>query len=238
MIEFGEDVVIEPGVHISVREGFIGDRTIIRSGARIEGNRVVLGTESYIDRGAWIGGGSCFDEEAFLEAGCWFHLGWNAQVNTARGVTVGDEAGMGIETKIFTHGAYLPIDAGFPAQWAPVKIGSRVWLPNAWVNPGVTIGDNVVVGARSLVNRDLPAGCFAAGIPVKIIDHARYPKPFVAEWASVEMVGGQAVFNLTNRTIEGPVSEESEKMKNHLRRNGIRFKYYAKDGEYAPWKEC
>ena len=235
VLEFGKDVTIEQGVHINVREGFIGDRSIIRSGARIEGQRVILGPESYLDHGAYIGGGSCFDEVAFLEAGCWFHMGWNSQVNIAMGVTVGDEVGVGIETKIFTHGAYLPMDYGFPAQWAPVKIGSRVWLPNAWVNPGVTIGDNVVVGARSLVNRDLPAGCFAAGVPVKILEENKYPKAFLAEWASIDMVGGQAVFNLTKRTIEGPVSDESEKLKNHLRRNGIRFKYYAKDGEYVPW---
>ena len=31
----------------------------------------------------------------------------------------------------------------------------RVWLPNAWVNPGVTIGANVVVAARSLIHRPL-----------------------------------------------------------------------------------
>ena len=237
MFEIGEDVIIEPGAIIDVKEGRIGDRSIIRSGARIQTTRVVLGTESYLDCGAWIGGGSCFDDCAFLEAGCWFHLGWNAQVNTARGVTIGDEVGLGIETKVFTHGVYLPVDCGFPAQWRGVKIGNRVWLPNAWVNPGVAIGDNVVVGARSLVNRDLPSGCFAAGVPVKVIEENKYPS-LIAEWASMEMVAGNTVFNLSSRTIEGKVTEESEKMKNQLRRNGIRFKYYAKDGEYVPWKEC
>lgn len=236
MFEIGEDVTIEPGAIVNMKEGRIGDRSIIRSGARIEGYRVVLGTESYLDHGAWIGGGSCFDECAFLNAGCWLHLGWNGQINIARGVTIGDEVGLGIETKIFTHGAYLPIDYGFPAQWAPVKIGSRVWLPSAWVNPGVTIGDNVVVGARSLINRDLPAGCFAAGIPVKIIEEDKYP--VAADFAAITWRAGETVFDVLRRTIDGPVTEESEKMKNQFRRNGIRFKYYAKDGEYVPWKEC
>jgi acetyltransferase-like isoleucine patch superfamily enzyme len=245
MFEFGKDVTIEQGVHINVREGFIGDRSIIRSGARIEGQRVVLGTESYLDHGALIGGGSCFDEVAFLEAGCWFHMGWDSQVNIARGVEVGDEVGLGIETKIFTHGAYLPIDCGFPVQWAGVRIGRRVWLPNAWVNPGVTIGNNVVVAARSLVNKDLPPGCFAGGIPAKVIKENEYPRRSAA-WALLEIeddklrcgrqvLVGDTVFNISERTIIGPVTEESEKAKNQLRRNGIRFKYYAKDGEYVPW---
>lgn len=232
--EIGEDVIIEPGAIIDVKEGRIGDRSIIRAGARIQTTRVVLGPESYLDCGAWIGGGSCFDDEAFLEAGCWFHMGWNCQVNTAWGVTVGDEVGLGIETKVFTHGAYLPMDYGFPVQWAPVKIGSRVWMPNAWVNPGVTIGDNVVVGARSLVNRDLPAGCFAAGVPVKILEENKYPgQP--KEWAPGVQYAGKTIFDIRKRIITGPVSEASEKIKNHLRRNGIRFKYYAKDGVYVPW---
>ena len=48
-------------------------------------------------------------------------------------------------------------------------IGDRVWLPTASVNPGVTIGSDVVVAARSLVNHDVPAGCLAGGIPAQVL---------------------------------------------------------------------
>lgn len=52
----------------------------------------------------------------------------------------------------------------------PVCIGSNVWLGSrVMVLKGVTIGDNTVVGAMSLVTRSLPANCVAAGNPAKVI---------------------------------------------------------------------
>lgn len=48
----------------------------------------------------------------------------------------------------------------------PVKIGSNCWFgANVTVCPGVTIGDNCVIGAGSVVTRDIPANHFAAGVP-------------------------------------------------------------------------
>lgn len=249
MLEIGEGVTIEPGAIITAENGRIGDRSIIRSGARIEGTHVEVGTESYLDYGAWIGGGSCRDKDAYIKAGCFLHMGWNSQINIARGVDIGDEVGIGIETKIFTHGAYLPIDCGFPIQWGPVKIGNRVWLPNAWINPGVTIGDDVVVSARSLVNRNLPSGCLASGIPAKVIKESAYPRETVINLS--EMLSGIDAITVENnsiiicddtgfwvqaRIIEGPANEKTEWIKNQLRRNGIRFKYYVKGGEYVSWE--
>jgi maltose O-acetyltransferase len=59
---------------------------------------------------------------------------------------------------------------------APVLIGEHVWLATGvTVNPGVTIHDGVIVGACSLVTRDLPAYTFCAGIPAKPI--RELPKP-------------------------------------------------------------
>ena len=40
---------------------------------------------------------------------------------------------------------------------------------NSTVLPGVIIGDGAVIGAGSLVNRDIPPGAFAAGVPARII---------------------------------------------------------------------
>ena len=52
----------------------------------------------------------------------------------------------------------------------PVKIGSDCWFgANVVVCPGVTIGENCVIGAGSVVTRDVPANSFAAGNPCRVI---------------------------------------------------------------------
>jgi len=43
------------------------------------------------------------------------------------------------------------------------------------------------------------------------------------------------IFNMEERTIEGPSTEETERIKNQLRRHGVRFRFYADEGEYRPW---
>lgn len=52
----------------------------------------------------------------------------------------------------------------------PVHIGNDCWLcANVTVCPGVTIGDNCVIGAGSVVTWDIPSNCFAAGNPCRVI---------------------------------------------------------------------
>jgi maltose O-acetyltransferase len=52
----------------------------------------------------------------------------------------------------------------------PVVIGSDVWVGGAAVIcPGVTIGSRSVIGAGSIVTRDIPDGVFAAGNPCRVI---------------------------------------------------------------------
>jgi maltose O-acetyltransferase len=52
----------------------------------------------------------------------------------------------------------------------PVTIGHRVWLgAGVIVCPGVTIGDEAVIGAGSVVTRDIPPRVFAAGNPCRVI---------------------------------------------------------------------
>jgi len=53
---------------------------------------------------------------------------------------------------------------------SPVRIGNNVWLGfNVTVLKGVTIGDNTLVAAGSMVTRDLPPNVVAGGIPAKVI---------------------------------------------------------------------
>ena len=192
---------IHSSVTINVKNGYIGAYSIINKDVVIEGHCVKIGREAFIDRYATIGGGSCFDREAFLKAGDWFHMGVNSQLNIARGITVGHEVGVGVETKIFTHGCYLDcLNLGAPMQWGEVTIGDNVWLPNAWVNPSVIIGSNVVVGARSLINRDIPNGSLAMGSPAVVIKEKYYPR-------KLSKIEKQEIWNILEKQIKSRITD-------------------------------
>lgn len=52
----------------------------------------------------------------------------------------------------------------------PIKVGNNVWFGgNVCVLPGVTIWDNVVIGAGSVVNKDIPSNVVAVGNPCKVV---------------------------------------------------------------------
>ena len=56
----------------------------------------------------------------------------------------------------------------------PIVIGSRCWIGlGSAVMKGVTIGDDTVVAAQSVVTSDLPAGVVAAGNPAKVVRELR-----------------------------------------------------------------
>lgn len=70
--------------------------------------------------------------------------------------------------RIYTHHTVARCLSGGVAaiEQAPVTIGSRVYIgPQCVIQKGVRIGDGVVIGAMSLVNRDIPSGATAWGIP-------------------------------------------------------------------------
>ncbi len=244
---------------LHVEEIEVGKGTVINAHALVVGTSVKLGRECWIDEYATIGGGSAFDPSAFLKAGDWLHMGNYSQVNIARGVIVGHEVGIGIGTRIFTHGSYLSEWDGFPVAFNSVRIGDRVWLPNAQVNPGVSIGTNVVIGAGSLVTSDLPDGCLAAGIPAKVVRTNVYPMVHTIQQKKVllerlikdidDVTGvsvlpsddfksfqcAETMFLLDQRVIVGPATEDTEIVRNQLRRHGIRFRYESLNGEYCQW---
>lgn len=58
-------------------------------------------------------------------------------------------------------------------QTAPVVIGNNVWIGGAIIMPGVTIGDNVVIGAGSVVTRDIPSDKIAYGNPCRVMRENR-----------------------------------------------------------------
>lgn len=95
-------------------------------------------------------------------------------------IVVGDNVMFGPNVVVTTAGhPVLPELRVRAAQYnLPVRIGSNVWIGSGTqIMPGVTIGDNTVVGAGSVVTRDLPADVVAVGAPCRVVreigDHDR-----------------------------------------------------------------
>ena len=107
-------------------------------------------------------------------------------------VTVGDHTWIGPFTVLdgsggLDIGAYCSISAGVhiyshnTVKWAvsggkapyerrPVQIGNCCFIgPHTVIRDGVTLGDHVVVGAHSFINKDVPARCIVAGSPARVI---------------------------------------------------------------------
>ena len=81
-------------------------------------------------------------------------------------IEIGDNSIIGYNATILAH-EYL-IEAH---RTGKVMIGKNVMIgANTTILPGVRIGDNAVVSAGSLVNRDVPEGSFVGGVPAKIIE--------------------------------------------------------------------
>ena len=87
-------------------------------------------------------------------------------------VTIGDDVQMGPNVQLLTP--THPVEPG-PRRdkWEaaqPIVIGNNVWLGGGViVCPGVTIGENTVVGAGAVVVRDLPANVVAVGNPARVV---------------------------------------------------------------------
>ncbi len=111
-------------------------------------------------------------------AGKHVHFGKNVYANFGltlvddTHIYVGDGTMFGPNCVIATAGH--PIDPGLRERQlqynVPVYIGKNCWLgAGVLVMPGVTIGDNTVIGAGSVVTKDIPANVIAVGNPCKVL---------------------------------------------------------------------
>jgi maltose O-acetyltransferase len=87
-------------------------------------------------------------------------------------VTIGDDSQLGPGVQLLTP--HHPLEPGPRRErWEtaePITIGRNVWLGGGViVCPGVTIGDDTVVGAGAVVTRDLPPGVLAVGNPAHVV---------------------------------------------------------------------
>ncbi len=103
------------------------------------------------------------------------------RISAAREVTISDNcmiAGNAYITDSDWHGIYdrsLP-----PATAHPVRLEPNVWVgDSAIICKGVTIGENSIIGAGSVVSSDIPAGTIAAGNPAKVVKKLDPDKPII-----------------------------------------------------------
>jgi acetyltransferase-like isoleucine patch superfamily enzyme len=92
------------------------------------------------------------------------------------GLEIGDNCSISTGVQIYTHDTVAwALSGGLaPYERAPVRIGSSCYIgPNSVVAKGVSIGDHSVVGAASLVNRDVPPCSIAVGSPCRIVGRVR-----------------------------------------------------------------
>ena len=113
-----------------------------------------------------------------------FYTNHNCTILDGAKVTFGDNVFIAPNCVFSTAGHAIDAEqrsAGLEIA-LPIHVGDHVWIgANVSVLPGVTIGNNTVIGAGSVVNKDIPDNVIAAGNPCKVIraiteeDKKKYP---------------------------------------------------------------
>jgi len=133
-------------VRYYLRRMTVGDRVSIKQGLRVDKpHKVTIGSDVRIN------------------ADC--------TLQAHGGIEIGDLSMLAARVTIVTANHDLSrrgVEAFDTLVEAPVRIGRHCWLgAGAIVLPGVTIGDGAVVGAGSVVTRDLPPGMVCVGVPAR-----------------------------------------------------------------------
>lgn len=134
-----------------------------------------------LGEGSFIQGPITFHYGSHTRIGKACFINFNFTVQDDAEVTIGDDCNFGPNITIVTpvhpllahERRRLMTAEGRPAQLCyarPVSIGPDCWLgANVTICPGVSIGEGAVIGAGSVVTRDIPAHVFAAGVPCRVI---------------------------------------------------------------------
>lgn len=135
----------------------------------IETAREIFGS---LGENAWINPPFYCDYGRNIYIGDNFNCNYGCTILDVGRVDIGDNVFFAPNVAVYTAGHPIhPAARGTMYEYGiPIKIGSDVWIGgNSVVLPGVTIGDGVVIGAGSVVTKDIPCGVIAAGNPCRVI---------------------------------------------------------------------
>lgn len=176
--------MIDSALYNSQDEELVRDRYIARRMIRQFND---LHEEHEIDRAEILReilgstGSNIYVESTFrVDYGYNIHVGNNFYANfdctllDPAPITIGDRCMLAPGVHIYT--AAHPLDpeerAGGLEYALPVTIGDDVWIGGrAVINPGVTIGEGAVIASGAVVTKDVPARTVSAGSPAKVIKH-------------------------------------------------------------------
>lgn len=112
------------------------------------------------------------DYGSHIEVGKNFFANYNCTILDVAKVTIGDNCFMAPNVAIYTagHPIYPDVRSAMWEYGKEVTIGDNVWIGgNTVICPGVNIGSNVIIGAGSVVTKDIPDWAVAAGNPCKVL---------------------------------------------------------------------
>jgi maltose O-acetyltransferase len=129
-------------------------------------------------------------------------------------VTIGDDSIIAHNAIILCHDASSAKLTGLH-KIGKVNIGSRAFIgASTVILPGVSIGNDVIVGAGSVVTNDIPDNCIAAGNPARVIESM---PEFIEKFKNRQV--NIKVLNLKQQTLQS--METKRKIKNALTDNKI-----------------
>jgi acetyltransferase-like isoleucine patch superfamily enzyme len=154
-----------------------GKQSTIMYPLRVSGERRIrIGDRVFIGAGSWLqtlsddGNGS-----VALSIASGTSIAGNCVISAVRSITLGEEVLLARNVYISDHiHKYIErntsiLDQGLD-KIQPVVIERGAWLgQNVVVCPGVTIGEGAVIGANSVVTKDVPDHCIAAGSPARVV---------------------------------------------------------------------
>ena len=156
-------------VHIAGAKGLLGSRSYLRV---VRGGSLRLGSDPNIDQGSML------FSKGSLVVGDRLFMGSNSRIVAHDRIEIGDDVTIAEMVSILDHDHEFHLADGHlrvsrdDFVTSPVRIGSNVWLGDkVTVLKGVTIGDDVVVAANSVVTKDVPSRVVVGGIPAAIIRH-------------------------------------------------------------------
>lgn len=107
-----------------------------------------------------------------IEIGENFFMNMNCVILDGAKVSFGDNVFIAPNCGFYTAGHPLDVERRNKGlEYArPITVGNNVWIgAHVCVLPGVTIGDNTVIGAGSVVTKDIPANVLACGNPCRVV---------------------------------------------------------------------